>query len=164
MTNETQSDPAAGTANPILTAYLADRDEPCPVCGYNLRGGTSPICPECGAEIRLAVQWANVKYRWWILTLIGIILPIGACVGLALFIAILMCVEGVRESEVVVMVWNLCMLILPTIALVGILKKRVRFLRSPPARQRVYTCVSVVCGVTYLGVGWAWMFYVLYRL
>lgn len=34
-----------------LRAYLADRDVPCPACGYNLRGITTAACPECGAAL-----------------------------------------------------------------------------------------------------------------
>src|SRR5262249_8711076 len=38
-----------------LLAYVADRDAPCPRCGYNLRGLTQARCPECGEELRLQV-------------------------------------------------------------------------------------------------------------
>ncbi|MEO1716445.1 MAG: hypothetical protein AAFR76_04975 [Planctomycetota bacterium] len=34
-----------------IKAYLADRDVPCPRCGYNLRGVADPTCPECAGEI-----------------------------------------------------------------------------------------------------------------
>jgi ABC-type glycerol-3-phosphate transport system permease component len=38
-----------------LRDYLATRDVPCPKCSFNLRGGTKPMCPECGEPIRLMV-------------------------------------------------------------------------------------------------------------
>lgn len=38
----------------LLLAYLASHDEPCPNCGYSLRGVREPKCPECGAAVRLA--------------------------------------------------------------------------------------------------------------
>ena len=34
-----------------LKAYLAERDAPCPGCGYNLRGVAEPVCPECGIPL-----------------------------------------------------------------------------------------------------------------
>jgi hypothetical protein len=34
-----------------LAAFLADRDVPCPGCGYNLRGLPSDRCPECHAAL-----------------------------------------------------------------------------------------------------------------
>ncbi|MEM9166950.1 MAG: hypothetical protein AAGB48_07970 [Planctomycetota bacterium] len=36
-----------------LRSYLAERDVPCPGCGYNLRGVREPVCPECGETILL---------------------------------------------------------------------------------------------------------------
>jgi hypothetical protein len=47
---------SAPTASRLVGEFLADRDVPCPECGYNLRGLKDPACPECGLEIRLAVQ------------------------------------------------------------------------------------------------------------
>lgn len=34
-----------------LRRYLAERDVPCPGCGYNLRGLGENCCPECGREL-----------------------------------------------------------------------------------------------------------------
>jgi uncharacterized paraquat-inducible protein A len=39
----------------LLASHLADRDQPCPACAYNLRGCAQNHCPECGAAISLAV-------------------------------------------------------------------------------------------------------------
>ena len=37
-----------------LAAYLADRDVPCPGCGYNLRGIVGTKCPECSRSVDVA--------------------------------------------------------------------------------------------------------------
>lgn len=47
----------------MLTMFLADQDEPCPMCGYNLRALQGHTCPECGNALRLGVglqepRWA----------------------------------------------------------------------------------------------------------
>ncbi len=34
-----------------IRAFLAERDVPCPACGYNLRGASNRTCPECGREL-----------------------------------------------------------------------------------------------------------------
>ncbi len=36
----------------LVRAFLSERDEACPMCMYNLRGGGA-VCPECGAEVEL---------------------------------------------------------------------------------------------------------------
>jgi len=37
-----------------LRSFLADRNAPCPACGYGLRGLVGNRCPECGTQV--AVQ------------------------------------------------------------------------------------------------------------
>lgn len=39
----------------LLLTYLADRDTPCPGCGYNLRGLKEDACPECSGPVALAI-------------------------------------------------------------------------------------------------------------
>ncbi|MFZ4574758.1 MAG: hypothetical protein ACOYN0_10205, partial [Phycisphaerales bacterium] len=39
--------------DPAIIAFLANRDAPCPGCGYNLRGLTAPVCPECKRPVTL---------------------------------------------------------------------------------------------------------------
>ena len=40
----------------LLKAYLADRDVPCPGCGYSLKGCVADKCPECGHKPSLAIH------------------------------------------------------------------------------------------------------------
>lgn len=44
------------TSAPLLRAYLAGRDAPCPACGYNLRGNANGHCPECGEALTLHLR------------------------------------------------------------------------------------------------------------
>ncbi len=46
----------AMTDDQLVAAYLADREFPCPRCGYSLRGLTRAQCPECGRELRLRLE------------------------------------------------------------------------------------------------------------
>jgi len=61
-----------------LRNFLAERDAPCPNCGYNLRGLQAETCPECKHVLRL--QFARVerptRRRFWLTLAV-------ACVGLA---------------------------------------------------------------------------------
>jgi hypothetical protein len=44
-----------------LESYLAAHDEPCPKCGYNLRGLRGDTCPECGTRINLDTILAPLR-------------------------------------------------------------------------------------------------------
>jgi hypothetical protein len=56
-----------------LRIHLAANDEPCPDCGYNLRGVEDGRCPECGRRLRLVVQGASPRngYLWFMLLAMG---------------------------------------------------------------------------------------------
>jgi hypothetical protein len=71
----TEADDVA--ASPVLVAFLADRDMPCPLCGYNLRAVRSPRCAECGARIELRVQSDDLRLGPWIAAIVGASVPEG---------------------------------------------------------------------------------------
>ncbi|MEM6332905.1 MAG: hypothetical protein AAF823_06155 [Planctomycetota bacterium] len=60
-----------------LLAYLAERDVPCPSCGYNLRGATSTTCPECGEVLALRVGLVEPKLFLWLAGLIPLAMTMG---------------------------------------------------------------------------------------
>jgi hypothetical protein len=51
-------------AQALLLQFLREFESPCPVCGYNLKALTRPVCPECGQELVLAVGAARVRLGW----------------------------------------------------------------------------------------------------
>lgn len=59
-----QSDPSVAGADPALVAFLAANDANCPRCSYNLRGVESARCPECGGELRLALERRRRLNGW----------------------------------------------------------------------------------------------------
>jgi hypothetical protein len=58
------SQPPAGRAQEMLLEFLREYDAACPVCGYNLRALTRPVCPECGQKLVLAVGAARLRLGW----------------------------------------------------------------------------------------------------
>ncbi len=48
----------------MLLEFLRDHDAACPVCGYNVRSLTRPICPECRQEVVLTVGVLRLRLRW----------------------------------------------------------------------------------------------------
>ncbi len=64
----------AETELATLRSFLAERDAPCPGCGYNLRGVQEPVCPECGGPVELSI---GRRYRgMW-----ALLLAAAACVA-----------------------------------------------------------------------------------
>lgn len=55
-----------------LREFLAERDVPCPACGYSLRALESPACPECGLELELRVALTEPRQAAWATGLLGL--------------------------------------------------------------------------------------------
>lgn len=77
------SDDQAASDVEALVGFLRDRDAWCPACRYNLRGLTSPRCPECGRELRLSVGATEPFLRAWITLVVSAAASsgIGLCMG-----------------------------------------------------------------------------------
>ena len=58
-------------------AWVAGRDAPCPVCGYNLRGLKAARCPECGADLHLTVASRRLNLGPWFLAVVSFALALG---------------------------------------------------------------------------------------
>ena len=71
----------------MLATYLAERDDACPGCGYNLRGLTGTRCPECNQELRLQVGLSDAHLTWFIFGLVGIGMSLGFCALLLAWVA-----------------------------------------------------------------------------
>src|ERR1044071_7129464 len=72
-----------------LHEYLAERDAPCPGCGYNLRGLSADTCPECGVPLHLSVAMNES----WIGRLLSAVVPLAAA-AMAAGAVLLVCAMG----------------------------------------------------------------------
>lgn len=61
----------------LLTAFLAGRDEPCPVCGYCLRDLAAARCPECGATLELHLSSPQLRAGPWLFAIVSYALALG---------------------------------------------------------------------------------------
>lgn len=72
-----------------LREHLAQRDCPCPNCGYNLRGLASEHCPECNLPLRLSVSLAEPGLGRFLAVLLPLCVVGGMfAIGLLIVIAI----------------------------------------------------------------------------
>lgn len=61
----------------MLCAFLANRDAPCPACGYNLRDLQGQTCPECGLALALRVNLQEPALGSFVAGLVGICTTLG---------------------------------------------------------------------------------------
>lgn len=83
-----------------LKTFLAERDEPCPNCGYNLRGLMSDTCPECRQELVLGVRVREPKHGPYITAVVGLACGAGFHVFLSAIVLInVIFGRSVRDAE-----------------------------------------------------------------
>src|SRR4051812_33678965 len=115
-----------------LVAYLRDRDEPCPLCRYNLRGLTGARCPECGRALRLSVGLVEPLLGPWLLLTV----PLVACAGLGVFGVFGLAKSGwPRDGEPIGLKIALVRFIASIPLALAAVIMRPRFLRLPRRRQ-----------------------------
>ena len=66
------------TDSDLRRRYLAERDVPCPGCGYNLRGLAAGACPECNQDLELGIKLASPRIGRLVAALTGLAAGAGA--------------------------------------------------------------------------------------
>ena len=66
------------TDSDLRRRYLAERDVPCPGCGYNLRGLAAGACPECNQDFELGIKLASARIGRLVAALTGLAAGAGA--------------------------------------------------------------------------------------
>ncbi|MGA2499887.1 MAG: hypothetical protein ABSH20_19290 [Tepidisphaeraceae bacterium] len=77
----------------FLRQFLADRDMPCPSCGYNLRSLQSSRCPECGDELKLVVGMVEPRQA----ALLTGLVAIASGMGLSGLLLIYAAIQTIRD-------------------------------------------------------------------
>lgn len=70
----------------LLAHFLADRDIPCPSCGYNLRDLRSVACPECGSALEVHIGLADARMGRYLAAIVSLSVP---CGGFAVFLVVM---------------------------------------------------------------------------
>jgi hypothetical protein len=74
---DSRTETGAQSEADLLRQFLLGRDVACPGCGYNLRDLTGGVCPECGQEIVLHLQLAELRQAALLTGLIGLAAGVG---------------------------------------------------------------------------------------
>ncbi len=123
-----------------LVEFLRANDAPCPVCGYNLRSLTVPVCPECRQPLELTVGLRHANFGWFVVTIVPGVFSGMAALFLIAMLVLIMATEGGYPPPLIVGV-ALFGLASGIATLVLIVRRR-RFLRMPPGVQRQWGVVA----------------------
>jgi DNA-directed RNA polymerase subunit RPC12/RpoP len=133
----------------LLYRFLSQRDIACPLCGYNLRGLTSPRCPECGRELRLSIGMAEPFLRAWVTLAVAVFAAAGIGLMFLALISHLGWPGGLHSAGNLGMVY---FLISPLFAWPTVAARR-RFLRMGKSAQwRWAILATILCLVSLVAV------------
>jgi len=137
--------------DPALTSYLADRDEPCPRCGYNLRALTGQTCPECGAALRLRVGLVEPRLGAYVMAVGSGFAGFGGALLFTLLALLSAPGDWWLDDGFPASLFLITLLLTSAAALAVTLAGRRRFLRLSLGAQRVLA--GLACGyVLVMGV------------
>jgi hypothetical protein len=137
-------------AQEMLIDFLREHDAACPVCGYNVRALTRPICPECKQELVLTVGAARLRLGWLFAAVApGFFSGIAAIFMLVPIFGRLLFGDGVlMPLPIMIDVFGWCSGIFAII----LARKRIRFLAQLPARQRWFALTIWLIHIAALGL------------
>ena len=143
----------------LLLAFLAERDVPCPLCGYNLRNLTRPQCPECRKDLALTVGVKKLNFLWLLATITPGLFS-GIAAGLLLIVMTIATFLGGGGP----VPWQVHVLDafgwLSGLAALLLIKYRFAFLRQPQGAQQAWAAVAwaVHLGAFAVMMALAWIF------
>ena len=138
------------TKDIMLLEFLREHDAACPVCGYNVKAITRPICPECGHELVLTVGAARVRLGWLLAAVApGFFSGIAACFVLVPLVLRVLLGDGKWSAALIALdLFGWCSGLFAII----IAAKRNRFLAQPRARQRWWMLIIWIIHIAALGL------------
>ena len=121
-------------ARDMLLDFLREHDADCPVCGYNLKALTRPVCPECGHELVLTVGAPRLRLGWLFVAVApGFFSGIAACFLLVPIVGRLGFGDGKMSPTLnTVDLFGWC----SGLFAIFLTRHRLRFIAQPRARQR----------------------------
>ncbi len=123
--------------------FLRERDVPCPLCGYNLRGLMTPRCPECGREIRLSIGLVEPFMRCWI----ALFSATTASAGVGVLFWMLVAREGWPRGDGPLMQISFGYFLISPLFAIPVLVFRRVIIKWPRGVQWLYAVVAIVASI-----------------
>lgn len=145
-----------------VVRFVAERDAPCPVCRYNVRGAPEARCPECAAELRLELGSERLRLGPWLFAVVAFALGLGFDGVVGLVMAASLTVLPPRSPLAVRQMWLVDVLFLAAaglcaVGLVQVVRQRGRWNRQHAGRQRALAAaIFLGVGLTHAAFG-AWV-------
>ncbi len=138
-----------------LMSFVADRDEPCPMCEYSLRGLTEPCCPECGAALELRVGSPQLRVGPWAVAMVSFALGLGFDGVVSALMIVALAVNPTAKWEPIGIASGFVVLTgVMVLGLIRIARSRSAWTRCPVHTQRIQAAaVFVSVGVLHAVVG-----------
>ncbi len=139
----------------MLKTFVADRNVPCPVCGYNLRNLSSAQCPECSASLEMRVGSSDLRMGMWLVALLSAALPLGF--GVLVSVIVFLATYGEPEWEFHIAFGLLSIIEGGLVA--WLVVRRRAFWAMPRPRQRALTWLVAVLSIACVSalMWWAWL-------
>ncbi len=152
------TDGAESAHGDLLTRFLANHDAECPVCGYNLRGLQTAVCPECSKRIELCVRAPDAVLRWYLVSLVAISIAFGFTGIVGAICAYFSITEGMPQGTEAVFIWTVWALaVVSGMATIGLSAFRSRFQRLS-RRQQVFMAVTTAFASLAMSAGYSIIF------
>jgi hypothetical protein len=138
--NATDAASVAADDARFLLAYLADRDLPCPRCGYNLRRLSSDRCPECGDVLVLQVGSADPQMGAYAALLVATAAGLGGSLFFGSVAAVYAPASWWSGASGILLIVEA---VLAGAGLAAAVRGRRRIRRASPAAQRALAIAAV---------------------
>lgn len=137
--------------DPLLVAYLAKADAPCPICDYNLRNLTTDTCPECSAKLHLRVGSENMTLGPWLGAVLSFALAVGFDAVMSLIFTVMFTVSRFANPPPAPYVTNqfikalsvfLTLTLSCSLAIFILVRRRRRWMMMPRRAQWRYAVIA----------------------
>ena len=146
MQERQENETGVFTCSDHLLEFVACCDEPCPVCGYSLRGLAEPRCPECGSSLELRVGSPQLRVGPWAVALVSFALGLGFDGVVSLLMTIALILDPTTSWEPIGVVSGFTVLAgAMLIGLVRVARSRPTWTRRTVRTQRLLAAVVFGC-------------------